>query len=112
MAKIPPKKGSGPSSAKATQARQRRLQRAADHKDENSHQDQSHGAVQAGPRRQPENPMPPQHLHKPGKERDLELAPRFKAPQYKGSGKLEGMRALISGGDSGIGRAVARVVCP
>jgi hypothetical protein len=33
--------------------------------------------------------------------------PRFEAPDYKGSGKLEGMAALITGGDSGIGRAVA-----
>jgi NAD(P)-dependent dehydrogenase (short-subunit alcohol dehydrogenase family) len=35
------------------------------------------------------------------------LRPRFEAPDYKGSGKLEGMAALVTGGDSGIGRAVA-----
>ena len=33
--------------------------------------------------------------------------PRFLAPDYNGSGKLEGMAAIITGGDSGIGRAVA-----
>lgn len=64
------------------------------------------GAVQAGARRQPER-MPAQHLQKPGSEADLQLAPRFMAPDYQGSGKLQGRVALITGGDSGIGRAVA-----
>jgi len=63
--------------------------------------------VQAGRHRQPQNPMPAQHLAKPGNEHELELAPRFLAPGYKGSGKLEGMVAIVTGGDSGIGRAVA-----
>ena len=63
--------------------------------------------VQAGARRQPANPMPPQHLSKPGNEHDLDLEPRFLAPDYKGSGKLEGMAAIVTGADSGIGRAVA-----
>lgn len=63
--------------------------------------------VQAAPRRQPANPLPAQHQRKPGKEARLRPAPRFKAPQYVGSGKLEGMVAVITGGDSGIGRAVA-----
>jgi len=64
------------------------------------------GAVQAGAREQPEE-LPAQHLQKPGREADLELAPRFMAPDYKGSGKLQDMVALITGADSGIGRAVA-----
>ena len=64
-------------------------------------------AVQAGARRQPQNPMPKQHLRKPGNEHELALAPRFLAPDYQGSGKLDGMAAIITGGDSGIGRAVA-----
>jgi NAD(P)-dependent dehydrogenase (short-subunit alcohol dehydrogenase family) len=37
----------------------------------------------------------------------MQLKPQYQAPQYRGSGKLEGMAALITGGDSGIGRAVA-----
>jgi NAD(P)-dependent dehydrogenase (short-subunit alcohol dehydrogenase family) len=46
-------------------------------------------------------------LPKPGNEADLALAPRFAAPDYRGSGKLEGLKAIVTGGDSGIGRAVA-----
>ena len=56
---------------------------------------------------EPESPMPAQHLEKPGLEDELELKPRYEAPHYKASGKLEGRAALITGGDSGIGRAVA-----
>ena len=65
------------------------------------------GAVQAGSRRQAVNPFPKQRLGKPGNEHEMLEAPRFLAPDYKGSGKLDGMTALITGGDSGIGRAVA-----
>lgn len=63
-------------------------------------------AVQAGAREQPVE-LPAQHLGKPGREGDLALAPRWQAPDYRGSGKLDGMAALVTGGDSGIGRAVA-----
>ncbi len=51
--------------------------------------------------------MPAQHLPKPGTESKLQLAPMYEAPSYRGSEKLRGMAALITGGDSGIGRAVA-----
>lgn len=64
------------------------------------------GAVQAGHSPQPEQ-LPAQHMRKPGSEAHLDLRPRFLAPHYKGSGKLQDMVALITGGDSGIGRAVA-----
>lgn len=65
------------------------------------------GAVQAGARTYPEPPFPKQHQKKPGEEFKLDPAPLYEAPFWKGSGKLEGMAAIITGGDSGIGRAVA-----
>ncbi len=51
--------------------------------------------------------MPAQHLAENAQESDLKLQPRFMAPDYQGSQKLHGQAALITGGDSGIGRAVA-----
>ena len=69
--------------------------------------DNSDKPVQASARKQPEPPMPGQHLEKPGLEADLKLRPEYEAPEYKGSDKLAGKVALITGGDSGIGRAVA-----
>ena len=57
--------------------------------------------------RYPANPLPEQHQRKPGLERDLEPRPRYEAEAYRGSAKLDGKVALVTGGDSGIGRAVA-----
>ncbi|HEX8720238.1 MAG TPA: SDR family oxidoreductase [Pyrinomonadaceae bacterium] len=56
---------------------------------------------------QPGSPMPAQHVAKPGLESELALKPRYEAPHYRGSSKLNNRAALITGGDSGIGRAVA-----
>ncbi|HZX80746.1 MAG TPA: SDR family oxidoreductase [Lysobacter sp.] len=63
--------------------------------------------VQAGLDDKPENPLPKQHLKKPGNEHELDVEPRFLAPGYLGSEKLKDMVAIVTGGDSGIGRAVA-----
>lgn len=87
---------------------QRDIQREVDAKDSAARDDGSEErAMQAGARRYPEPPMPAQHLKKPGEEADLALQPMYDAPFWKGSGKLEGKSAIITGGDSGIGRAVA-----
>lgn len=91
--------------------KQRELQREQDEKDRSQAKagggDTPQKAVQAGARDQPEPPLPQQHLEKPGIEAQMALKPQFYAPDYRGSGKLEGMVALVTGGDSGIGRAVA-----
>ncbi len=92
--------------AKATVERQRAIQAEALAKAAKAPKAKKK-AVQAGTRKQPKPPMTRQHLDKPGMESDLQLQPKFLAPDYIGSGKLQGLSALITGGDSGIGRAVA-----
>ncbi|HEY5071847.1 MAG TPA: SDR family oxidoreductase [Caulobacteraceae bacterium] len=65
------------------------------------------GAMQAGARPYPSPPFPRQHQPKPGDEAMLDPAPMYDAPFWKGSEKLQGKAAIVTGGDSGIGRAVA-----
>lgn len=97
--------------AAATAERHRKIQEEQDANDRRDQQEARDKAgkqpVQAGHRDEPAPPLPKQHLEKPGTEAAMELRPRFMAPDYKGSGKLDGMCALVTGGDSGIGRAVA-----
>ena len=114
-----PKKESAKSHARSSEAvlravvdKQQKIQRAQDAKDDKKRKKTGGSplkkkAMQAGPRPYPELPLPKQHLQKPGLESQMQLQPQFMAPFYQGSGKLEGMSALITGGDSGIGRAVA-----
>jgi NAD(P)-dependent dehydrogenase (short-subunit alcohol dehydrogenase family) len=103
------RKDSFASDAEHVADEQRRIQAKIDRKErgKSGNGSESDDAMQAGARPYPAPPFPKQHLKKPGKEADLELAPMYDAPHYKGSEKLEGMAALITGGDSGIGRAVA-----
>ena len=93
-------------SAASTAAKQRRIQAAQDAKDRRSSSNRSTAAAQAGPRALPVE-LPRQHLEKPGRESGMMLKPQFMASHYLGSSKLRGKVALITGGDSGIGRAVA-----
>ena len=69
--------------------------------------DEAQDTETSAPIKQPKPPFKKQRQQPPGLESALDPAPRFEAPRYKPAGKLQGQVALITGGDSGIGRAVA-----
>jgi NAD(P)-dependent dehydrogenase (short-subunit alcohol dehydrogenase family) len=108
MDKKPSARDSARAPNEAAVEKQRELQREQDRKEpgQGSGGGKDKAAPQTSSQKYPQD-LPSQHLQKPGQEADMQLKPQFMAPQYKGSGKLEGMAALITGGDSGIGRAVA-----
>jgi NAD(P)-dependent dehydrogenase (short-subunit alcohol dehydrogenase family) len=93
--------------AEETARRGQTIQKEVDRRDKAAGSKPKEAApMQAGTRRYPES-FPKQHLSKPGLESELKLQPMYNAPDYRGSGKLQDMVALITGGDSGIGRAIA-----
>jgi NAD(P)-dependent dehydrogenase (short-subunit alcohol dehydrogenase family) len=94
--------------AEQTASRERAIQRQVDQVDmaASAPKQKKSEAMQAGARAYPTS-FPARHLKKPGLEAELDPRPMYEAPHYKGSEKLLDMVALITGGDSGIGRAVA-----
>lgn len=69
----------------------------------------AHRGESAAPQMQsePTPPFPAQHQEAPGLESEMDPQPRWQAPRYREAGKLKDKIALVTGADSGIGRAVA-----
>ena len=87
--------------------RQRRIQEQVAKADKARPKKKPKQAMQGGARTFPAPPFPRQHQSKPGSESDLDPPPMYDAPFYLGSRKLDKKAALVTGGDSGIGRSVA-----
>lgn len=85
----------------------RKIQTKIERAERRTKKDKEPASMQAGARKYPGIPLPGKKLRKPGHESDLSLEPMYDAPYYQGSGKLQNMVAIITGGDSGIGRSVA-----
>ena len=103
----PPSRDPGNRNSETVANEQKAIQSRQDQKDAAGEKPKSKEAVQTSGERRPAPPLPRQHLTKPGIEATMELRPQFMASSYKGSDKLAGLAAIITGGDSGIGRAVA-----
>jgi NAD(P)-dependent dehydrogenase (short-subunit alcohol dehydrogenase family) len=94
--------------AERTAERERAIQRKIDQAEESQPKaKKDEPPPQTGARPYPTPPFPKQHQAKPGNEAALDPAPMYDAPHYQGSEKLLDKVALITGADSGIGRAVA-----